>query len=116
MKRSVSKRSLRMGDQVMRIVASIVDGELRDPRLEGLTVTGARMNKSLEVAEILYSVPPGEGRAEEAARALEKASGFIRRQVGQELSVRRVPELRFVHDQFLENYVYDGPGTDSADS
>ena len=98
----------------MRIVASMVGGELGDPRLHGVTITGARMNKSLEVVEILYSAPKGE--EQEAALALAKASGYIRRELGQQLTVRRVPELRFVYDQFLETYVYDSPGPDTPDS
>lgn len=113
MKLSESKRASRMGDLIMREISMMLMEEVRDPRLEFVTVSGVRMNKNLEVAEILFTAS-ADADIDSIKTALKKASGFMRSQLGSRMRVRRVPELRFVHDTFLEDMVYAKP--DEGDS
>ncbi len=56
---SGSRRAHRMADQIMREVSEMLALEVADPRLAMITVSGARMNKDLSIAEVLYSAPAG---------------------------------------------------------
>jgi len=109
MRRSDSRRAHRLGDLVMREVASMLVLETADPRLELVTISGVRMNTDLTVAEVLYSAAGDEKRKAEIEKALHKASGFLRGKLGQRLRIKKVPELRFIYDDFLEKMVYDKP-------
>lgn len=113
MKLSESKRASRMGDQIMREISMMLMEEVRDPRLEFVTVSGVRMNANLEVAEVLFTTP-ANADVQEVEKALKKAAGFLRTQLGRRLRVRHIPELRFIHDTFLEEMVYAKP--DESDS
>lgn len=113
MKLSESKRASRMGDQIMREISMMLMEEVRDPRLEFVTVSGVRMNTNLEVAEVLFTAP-ADADVQEVEKALRKAAGFLRTQLGRRLRVRHIPELRFMHDTFLEDMVYARP--DESDS
>jgi ribosome-binding factor A len=115
MQRATSKRSLRLGDQIMREVADILVHEIEDPRLSLVTISGARMNPDMRVVEILYTLAHDEVRESEAQAGLDHAKGYVKRQLAGRLKLRQVPELRFSRDTFLEDMVYRGqPGDSSA--
>ena len=106
MKTSTSLRSIKMGDQIMREIAIMLIEDIADPRLEMVTISGVRMNKDLKIAEVLFTLSDEKDRVMEAQEALQKAGGFIRSKLSRRIKVRQVPELRFVHDNFLEEMVY----------
>jgi len=113
MQRSSSKHSLRLGDQIMREVADILVTEIQDPRLELVTISGVRINSDLRLAEVLYTLGQSPEREAAAQVALDHAKGFVRRQLASRLQLRRLPELRFCLDTFLEDVVYRGQPGDS---
>lgn len=88
----------------------MVECDLADPRLEPVTFTGARMSPDLRVAWIYYSRMPAAGsdgqnsdaEIEECERALARAAGLLKREVGKRLRLRYVPDLRFRYDDSLE--------------
>ncbi len=112
MKASSSRRAVRMGDQVMREVATLLVEEARDPRLQLVTLSGVRMNANLRIAEIFYSVSGDEAHRKEVQSGLEKAAGFLRSRVSKNLQLQFSPELRFIFDDFLEDVVYAKPNSE----
>ncbi|WP_028574896.1 30S ribosome-binding factor RbfA [Desulfonatronovibrio hydrogenovorans] len=106
MRRSSTRRSSRMADEIMRELGRVIVRETQDPRLEFLTITGVRLNKDFSIAEILYT--HYQGQSKELDQSLEKAKGFFRTALGKNLKLRYVPELRFVWDSFVQEMVYDG--------
>ena len=106
MKASSSRRAVSMGNQVMREVATLLVEEAQDPRLQLVTLSGVRMNANLRIAEIFYTVSGDEAHRKEVQSGLEKASGFLRSQIGRRLKLQFTPELRFIFDDFLEDVVY----------
>lgn len=114
MQRSTSRRAAQMGDQIMQVLALLLVQEVEDPALKLVTITGVRLNRDFSIAEILYTHMSGRESEPEIARALKRATGFLRVRLGQELKLRGVPELRFAWDIFLEDMVYDPPA--AADS
>jgi ribosome-binding factor A len=92
----------RVGDQIRAEVADLLARELQDPGLGFVTVTRVRVTADLQIARIYYT-SLGDERARRATRsALERATPFIRRQIGSRLRLRRVPEIQFVFDESVE--------------
>ncbi len=98
-----------MGDQIMREVATLLVEEAQDPRLQLVTLSGVRMNANLRIAEIFYTVSGDSEHRQQVQQGLEKATGFLRSNVGKRLKLQFTPELRFVFDDFLEDVVYAKP-------
>ena len=105
-----AQRPERVSRQILQEVSTLVECDLGDPRLELVTFTGARMSPDLRVAWIYYSRMPGTGTSdaddaaerEECERALEHATGLLKREVGRRLRLRYVPDLRFRYDDSLD--------------
>lgn len=106
MKTSDTRRSVRLGDQILRELATMLSEDIQDPRLERVTLSGVRMNKDLRIAEVFFTLPAGDEPLAEAKAALAKCGGKLRAMLGQRLKLRYLPELRFLHDTFLEDMVY----------
>lgn len=91
-------RNQRLGAQVQRSLSELIRFETKDPGLADVSLTGVEMSKDLSVAKVYFSLLDPDADPKPAQDALQRASGFLRRKLGNELSVRHVPELRFVHD------------------
>lgn len=91
-------RNLRVGAELGRVLNDLLRLEVKDPRLADVRVNEVEVSGDLGVAKVFYGMLQPDEDPAGAARALEKASGFLRRRIGQELRLRRVPELRFTHD------------------
>lgn len=99
-------RAARMAKRIMTIVASAIEREVKDQRLEYVTVTDCRVTGDLHDATVFYTVR-GETIEEEpdteaAAEALHRARGQLRKIVGDQLSVRFTPTLTFELDTVPE--------------
>lgn len=108
MRRTESRRSQRLADLLLREVAAILAREFGDPRLAEVTLSGVRLNPDLTQAEVLYSLHD-TSRRDEIQKTLDRAASLVRRKVAGRLALKHMPGLRFVHDDFLENMVYEHP-------
>ena len=96
-------RRERIGDQLRVLLADLILQEVRDPRLGFVTVTEVRMSPDLKYAQVFVSILGDDEQTKESFAVLERASGFLRTQVGRRLKLRHVPELRFTIDETLDN-------------
>jgi ribosome-binding factor A len=92
-------RSRRIEDQILRLLSDIARNEVRDPRLAKAIITAVRVSRDLSVAWVYYSVLQVDGETESLDDAFTSASGFMRSRLAKDLTVRRVPELRFELDE-----------------
>jgi len=76
--------------------------ELADPRSGMITLTGVKLSPDLSIARIRYTVLGGPAERSKAEHMLASAAGFIQRQVGRVLDMRRTPTLHFHYDEGLE--------------
>ena len=106
-------RSERVADQIQREVAEIISQELDDPRIGRVTVSGSSLSKDLSNAT-LYITLPVDGDVNRALEGLNRASGFVRRRLGQRVRMRYVPRLRFAHDATLDRATRVGELIDSV--
>ena len=106
-------RSERVADQIQREVAEIISQELDDPRIGRVTVSGSSLSRDLSNAT-LYITLPADGDVKRALEGLNRASGFVRRRLGQRVRMRYVPRLRFTHDATLDRATRVGELIDAA--
>lgn len=88
----------RVAGQIRQVLSELFLREMRDPRLQGLTVTEVTIDRELQFAEVYVHALAEEERQDEVMAALERANGFLRREVGRVVNLRRMPELRFNWD------------------
>jgi len=95
-------RVQRVGEQIQRVLARLIQQEIKDPRLGMVTVSHVAVSRDLAYAKVYVTVL-GEAAAVETSLAiLNKAAGFLRRALGREVQMRVIPQLRFVYDESLE--------------
>lgn len=91
-------RHQRLGPQILRTLNELVARESRDPRLRGVSLTAVDLSRDISVARVYFSLLDPDADPGAAADGLASAAGFLRTRLGESLTVRRVPELRFAHD------------------
>ena len=96
---STNHRHERVAEEIAHEINAMLAGELKDPRLEGTVVASeVRVQPDMKHARIFISVQGSEKERVDAIKALEHASGFIRRELVKRLQLRRLPELHFTLD------------------
>ena len=99
-------RAARMAKRIQTIVASAIEREVKDRRLELVTITDTRVTGDLHDATVFYTVRgksiDAEPDLQAAEEALNRAKGQLRKIVGDQLSVRFTPTLRFELDTVPE--------------
>ncbi|MBM4263221.1 MAG: 30S ribosome-binding factor RbfA [Deltaproteobacteria bacterium] len=93
------QRADRVGDLLVELIAEVLREELRDPRIAGVTVTGAKVSKDLRHARIFFNRLGGQGDLKEALAGLKSATGFIRSKVAKQLKLKFVPAIEFTYDE-----------------
>ncbi len=99
----------RIGDQMQRELAQLIQREIKDPRVGMVTVNAVKVSRDLGYADIYVSLLSTEEltgespEVEESLAVLNRAAGFLRGQVGRAMKLRVVPQLRF-HFDALQGY------------
>ena len=93
------QRSDRVGDLLVELISELLRREIRDPRVRGVTITGAKVTKDLKLARIYFNVLGGGADRDNVLAGLRSATGFIRSRVGAELKLRFVPVIEFLYDE-----------------
>ena len=100
-------RGDRMNEELKKTISGVLR-EFKDPRLSDMTtLTGVEITRDLRYATVRVSVYDRRERARhDTVEALNHAAGFIAREVGQRMTIRRVPSLRFVLDDSIAYSVH----------
>ena len=86
-----NRRNSRLSGEVRRVISEVIRNEVKDPGIpELLSVTDVHVTEDLKFAKVYISTI---GNIDEALRALERAKGFIRKEVGSRIKMRITPEL-----------------------
>jgi len=90
-------RADRVGGQVQRVLAELIQKGIHDPRLAQATITGVTLSRDLRIAKVYFTM---HGGAEKQAilDGFDSAKGFIKRELARELGLRYMPDLRFFYD------------------
>ncbi len=100
---SQSHRSQKVADRIKVVVAGLLEGKIKDPRLGFVTITDTRVTGDLQHASVFYTVLGDEEQREATAKALDSAKGVIRAAVGRDLGLRITPSVDFFPDALPES-------------
>ena len=93
----------RLEQEIQREINDLLLKRIRDPRIEGVTVTGVEVTGDLQQANIFYSVLSELASVnKKAAEGLDAATGLIRKELGSRLRIYKTPELKFVKDESVQ--------------
>lgn len=92
----------RMGERIQAILSELLLREVSDPRLKNITVTEVKIDAELMYANIYINALGDESREKEVMAGLNRAKGFLRREVAKRVRLRSAPELIFHWDETLE--------------
>lgn len=95
-------RTNRVAEQIKKELGIVIQREMKDPRIGFITVTGVEVTNDLSQAKIYISVLGSDEQRQESIKALEKAQGFLRSEIGSRIQMRHVPELIFKLDHSIE--------------
>jgi len=94
-------RSERVAGQLRRDLARLIQQEIKDPEVGFISLSDVEVTRDLSHAKVFITVFEPE-KAKTSLGALRRAATFLRRRLGQELRLRHVPELHFLHDDSVE--------------
>lgn len=97
-----SVRLSRVSENVREALAEIMEFELKDPRIELVTVTSVDISPDLKHAKIYLSILGDEDKKAETLSVLNSARGFFRAQLGKKIRLKSIPELQFFEDKSIE--------------
>jgi ribosome-binding factor A len=100
----MTARPERVADQIRSEIAELLTREVHDPGVGFLTLTHVRVTPDLQLARVYYTTLGDEKARHETARALKRATPFLRRKLGRRLTLRRVPELEFFYDESIARH------------
>ncbi len=78
-------------------------GEVHDPKVGFITLTRVQVSADLQVARVYYTSLADAAARKDTQKALDRATPFLRRQIGSRVQLRRVPELEFRFDESIAN-------------
>jgi ribosome-binding factor A len=95
-------RGRRIADQIQRELSEIIRLELKDPRVDLITITDVEVTQDNSHAKIFFTALGEPVQQEVAAKALEHAAGFLRSTLAKRIKLRTVPQLHFHYDVSVE--------------
>lgn len=101
--RKNSVKNTRINGEVQKVLAEIIRGDIKDPRISPWTsVVAVEVAPDLKSCKAWISVLGGEEARQSTLEGLKSAEGYIRRQLAREINLRNTPDITFVMDQSIE--------------
>jgi len=98
-----NRRTIRINQLLREELSRLVQVEIKDPRVRSVTITRVDATQDLSYADVYVRTLTEDAPVEDAIAGLESAEGFVRRRLGRELHLRRIPDFRFHADRALEH-------------
>ena len=96
-------KNTRINSEVMKELANIIRGEIKDPRIAPMTcVTDVEVAPDLKTCKVYISVLGDEEKRKDTLAGLKSAEGYIRHQLADRLNLRNTPALTFIADTSTE--------------
>jgi len=92
-----------VAEQLHKEISMMLMQGVKDPRVALVTVTGVDVTRDLRLAKVYYTVTGDEQDCKGAAEGLASSAAYVRRQLGQIMQLRYIPEIRFEYDRAVES-------------
>lgn len=99
-------RALRLADQIQRELAELIHHDLKDPRIGMITITDVEVTRDYSHAKVFYTSLNDNTDHSEIEAGLQRASGYLRKQLASRIKLRVFPQLHFVYDKSIERGAY----------
>lgn len=93
-------RTDRIAEQIQRELAQMIRLEVKDPRVQKVTITGVEVTNDYSHAKVFYTTLDGSNKP--LQEGLDRAAGFLRSQLAHAMKLRIIPQLHFVYDESIE--------------
>ena len=100
-----SRRVLKAAECIRQVVSMSILAELKDPRIENVTVTFVEVSGDMRNAKIHVSVMADETKQRLCLKGLQNSAGFLQQKINERIDTRYVPKIRFVLDQGVKNSI-----------
>ena len=98
-----SRRLLKAAEAIREVVASAILTEIRDPRVQDVTVIGVQVAPDMREAKVSVSVMGDETKQQLAIRGLKNAAGFLQGKIAARIDTRFTPKLQFELNKGIQN-------------
>ena len=99
----MNRRLLRINDRIQRELSDLLIRQVKDPRLASMiTITAVETSTDLRFARVFISVLGTDEEKKTVLSGLRSATRFLRRELGERIDIRRIPDLTWVHDDSIE--------------
>ena len=110
-----SRRVLKAAEAIREVVSMAILTDLRDPRIQHVTVTFVEVSGDMRQAKVRVSVMGDESQQQLTLRGLQNAAGYLQQKVANRIDTRYTPKLKFELDKgvkhpFAKLEMYDFPG------
>lgn len=95
-------RADRVAGQMQKILSEILLKDIKDPRLDMVTITGVKMSKDLKLARIYFTISGSGKSPEDALKGFKSAAGFLKRSLAGQLGLRYMPDISFFYDESFD--------------
>jgi len=96
------QRRQRIAETIRQEICDIIQNVSRDPRIGFVTITKVKVSGDMRYADVYFTVLGKDKEKVSSEIALKNSAGYLRREVGQRLSLRFIPEIRFKFDKSIE--------------
>jgi ribosome-binding factor A len=93
-------RTDRIAEQIQRDLADLLRLEVKDPRVQKVTITGVEVTSDYSHAKVFYTTLDGTNK--QLQEGLDRAAGFLRSKLAHAMKLRIIPQLHFVYDESIE--------------
>ncbi|MDD5746806.1 MAG: 30S ribosome-binding factor RbfA [Candidatus Omnitrophica bacterium] len=98
----MSQRKEKVAQRIKEEISDIIHNEIKDPRIGFLTITRVELTPDLRFGKVYYSIMGTDQQKKDAELGLESAYKFIRRILGERLTIRYTPDISFRVDDSCE--------------
>jgi ribosome-binding factor A len=95
-------RTSRIAEQIRRDLSELIRVELKDPRVNLVTLTDVEVTADYAHAKVFFTTLADADHLPEIEAGLKRASGFLRHELGRRIHIHHLPELHFVYDPSVE--------------
>ena len=99
-------RAEKVSEAIKKEIGSIIQNELKDPRLGFVTVMRVELTHDMRYGKVFFSVLGNAEAQKKSIEALASATGFIRKLIAEKIELRFVPEIRFILDTSCEYSIH----------
>jgi ribosome-binding factor A len=98
-----SRRVLKVAEAIREVVSMAILTELRDPRIQDVTVTYVEVSPDLRYAKVHVSVMGDEAKEQLSLRGLKNSTGFLQQKIAKRVDTRYTPRINFVLDRGVKH-------------